>query len=101
MSKLREKLTGWINDPTLLRKFNGWMTVLWFLAAPPIVIFLAESVPFIVFISVYAVVTGHLSSWQAARVEEQEKKREDAEEQKRQEDIEEIVQKVDERTPDK
>ncbi len=44
----------------------------WFLAAFPICIFLAKSVPFLVFISVYAVVTGHLSTWQAARVEERQ-----------------------------
>jgi hypothetical protein len=52
-----------------MRKLNGWLTVIWFLAAIPICIFLSSSVPFLVFISVYAVVTGHLASWQAARVE--------------------------------
>lgn len=56
-------------DPTFMRKFNGWATLIWFIAAIPICIFLADSVPFLVFISVYAVVTGHLASWQAARVE--------------------------------
>lgn len=56
-------------NPVFMRKFNGWATVLWFLAAFPICIWLSNSVPFLVFISVYAVVTGHLSSWQAARVE--------------------------------
>lgn len=57
------------NDPIFMRKFHGWATVIWFAASIPICIFLASSVPFLVFISVYAVVTGHLSSWQAARVE--------------------------------
>ena len=56
-------------NPVLFRKINGWATVIWFLAAFPICIFLANSVPFLVFISVYAVVTGHLSTWQASRVE--------------------------------
>jgi hypothetical protein len=56
-------------DPVFMRKFNGWATIIWFAAAIPICIFLSTSVPFLVFISVYAVVTGHLSSWQAARVE--------------------------------
>lgn len=57
------------NDPRLMRKINGWLTIIWFVAAFPICIWLSQSVPFLVFISVYAVVTGHLSTWQASRVE--------------------------------
>ena len=56
-------------DPVFMRRVNGWATIIWFAAAIPICIYLANSVPFLVFISVYAVVTGHLSAWQAARVE--------------------------------
>ena len=56
-------------DPVFMRRVNGWLTVIWFVAAVPICVFLANSVPFLVFVSVYAVVTGHLSAWQAARVE--------------------------------
>jgi hypothetical protein len=55
-----------------MRLLHGWLTVVWFLAAIPICIYLYDSVPFLVFISVYAVVTGHWSSWQAARVEEKQ-----------------------------
>ena len=53
----------------LMRRVNGWLTIAWFIAAFPICFYLSESVPFLVFISVYAVVTGHLSTWAAARVE--------------------------------
>jgi hypothetical protein len=56
-------------DPKLMTAIHGWLTILWLAASPLIVIFLNESVPFLVFISVYAVVTGHWSSWQASRVE--------------------------------
>ena len=56
-------------DPVMMRKANGWLTILWFIAALPICLYLSNSVPFLVFVSVYAVVTGHLSTWQAARVE--------------------------------
>jgi uncharacterized membrane protein len=62
----------WIEDPKKFRQLNGWLTILWFIAAFPICVFLANSVPFLVFISVYAVVTGHLATWQAARVEERQ-----------------------------
>jgi hypothetical protein len=56
-------------NPKIMVRFNGWATVVWFAAAIPICLWLSNSVPFLVFISVYAVVTGHLSAWQAARVE--------------------------------
>ena len=56
-------------DPVFMRRANGWLTIAWLVAALPICILLSSSVPFLVFISVYAVVTGHLSAWQAARVE--------------------------------
>lgn len=59
----------YIQDPVILRRVNGWLTILWLVAALPICLWLSESVPFLVFISVYAVVTGHWSAWQAARVE--------------------------------
>ena len=59
-------------DPKTMRALHGWLTVVWFVAAIPICIYLYDSVPFLVFISVYAVVTGHWSSWQAARVEEKQ-----------------------------
>jgi hypothetical protein len=57
------------NDPTTMKKINGWLAVIWFIAAFPICIWLSESVPFLVFVSVYAVVTGHWSTYAAARVE--------------------------------
>jgi hypothetical protein len=57
------------NDPVFMRKLNGWLAVIWLAASLPICIFLASSVPFLVFVSVYAVVTGHWSTWQASRVE--------------------------------
>ncbi len=62
-------MRAFLADPVAMRKINGWLTILWFLAAFPIVLFLSNSVPFLVAVSVYAVVTGHLSTWQSARVE--------------------------------
>jgi hypothetical protein len=53
-----------------MRKLRGWLPLAWFIAAVPICIWLNDSVPLLVFISVYAIVAGHWSSWQAARVEE-------------------------------
>jgi hypothetical protein len=47
-------------------KIHLALTVLWLLATPAIVVWLRESVPFLVFISVYAVVIGHWSAYEAA-----------------------------------
>lgn len=58
-----------MENPVMMRRINGWLAVLWLLAAVPICIWLSSSVPFLVFVSVYAVVTGHWSAWVAARVE--------------------------------
>lgn len=52
-----------------MRRFHGWATVLWFVAAIPICLLLSNSIPVIVWLSVYAIVMGHWSSWQAARAE--------------------------------
>lgn len=56
-------------DPKLMVRLHGYLTLIWLAASPFIIVFLSNSVPFLVFVSVYAVVTGHWSSWQAARVE--------------------------------
>jgi hypothetical protein len=56
-------------DPVFMRQLNGWLAVIWLAASLPICFFLSTSVPFLVFVSVYAIVTGHWSTWQASRVE--------------------------------
>jgi hypothetical protein len=53
-----------------LRRANGWLTLAWLLLSVPAVLLWRDSVPFLVFVSVYANVTGHLSAWQAARAED-------------------------------
>lgn len=58
-----------LDDAVSMRRAHGWLTVIWLAAAPFIVFFLADSIPFLVFVSVYAVVTGHWASWQASMVE--------------------------------
>lgn len=55
--------------PERMGRIHAALTIFWFLAAFPICILLADSVPFLVFISVYAVVAAHWSSWQAAQAE--------------------------------
>jgi hypothetical protein len=55
--------------PTFLRSFHGWATVVWFGISLPLAMLYGSSVVFVTFLSLYAIVVGHWSSWQAARVE--------------------------------
>lgn len=56
-------------DANAMMALHKWLTIVWLLAALPICVFLKDSLPFLVFVSVYAVVTGHWATFQAARVE--------------------------------
>lgn len=56
-------------DPVFLRRFHGWATVFWVVMAVPSMLWWRSSLPYLVGLSVYAVVTGHWSSWQASRAE--------------------------------
>jgi hypothetical protein len=58
-----------------LRHLHGWATVVWAVLSAPSMLWWSNSIPYLVFLSVYAVVVGHWSSWQAARVEEREDER--------------------------
>lgn len=52
-----------------LRKFHGYATLVWIILLLPSIIFWAESVTWIVLMSVWANIAGHWSAWQAARGE--------------------------------
>jgi hypothetical protein len=55
--------------PGFLKGFHGWATIVWFIASFPLAYFFGSAVVFVTFLSLYAIVVGHWSSWQAARVE--------------------------------
>lgn len=52
------------------RKIHAWMTVIWFLAVIPTVLWWADSVLWVGLMSCYAAAVGHFSAWQAVRAEE-------------------------------
>ena len=56
-------------DDSIDRKVHGGLTIAWFLLAIPAVLFWRHSVPFLVYVSVYANFVGHWSSYQAAKAE--------------------------------
>lgn len=55
--------------PKFLRGFHGWATIVWAILIPISVLYLKDSIPWIVLMSVWANFVGHFSSWQATRVE--------------------------------
>lgn len=57
-------------DPVVLRKVNGWLTIAWICMIPvSYELGWLRSVTYVSALSLWALVTGHLSTWQAARVE--------------------------------
>jgi hypothetical protein len=57
-------------DPVFMRHVNGWLTIFW-IAMIPVSFELGwlKSVVYVSALSLWALVAGHWSSWQAARVE--------------------------------
>ncbi len=68
-------------DPAFMRAVNGWLTVFWIVMIPlSIITGWIHSVTYVAALSLWALVSGHWSAWQAARTEvkqkEDEKRRE-------------------------
>lgn len=64
-------------DPIFMRRVNGWLTIFWIVMIP-LAFFMGwlESVVFVSALSLWALVSGHWSAWQAARVEVAQQKEE-------------------------
>ncbi len=59
-----------LGDPVLMRRVNGWLTLFWIAMIPvSIVTGWVSSVQYVSALSLWALVSGHWSAWQAARVE--------------------------------
>ena len=65
-------------DPVFMQRVNGWLTIFW-IAMIPISIATGwiNSVAYVASLSLWALVSGHWSAWQAARVEVAQKKEEE------------------------
>ena len=57
-------------DPVFMRRVNGWLTIFWIIMIPlSFALGWLNSVVFVSALSLWALVSGHWSAWQAARVE--------------------------------
>jgi hypothetical protein len=60
-------------DPFFRRRVNGWLTIFWIVMIPVSVMTgWISSVAYVASLSLWALVSGHWSAWQAARVEVQQ-----------------------------
>lgn len=84
-------------DPKFMRRVNGWLTIFW-IAMIPVSYQLGwlKSVVYVSALSLWALVAGHWSSWQAARVEVAQEK--EAKKRQAQPLEEKVVDKLIERT---
>jgi hypothetical protein len=57
-------------DPVFMRRVNGWLCIFWIAMIPvSLVTGWISSVTYVAALSLWALVSGHWSAWQAARVE--------------------------------
>jgi hypothetical protein len=72
VKSLRASIQG---DPLFMQRVNGWLTIFW-IAMIPISIATGwiNSITYVASLSLWALVSGHWSAWQAARVEVLQKK---------------------------
>ncbi|MGZ4371012.1 MAG: hypothetical protein ACXVRK_02735 [Gaiellaceae bacterium] len=62
-------------DPVFMRRVNGWLTMFWLVMIPvSYSMGWLSSVTYVSALSLWALVAGHWSSWQAARVEVAQKR---------------------------
>lgn len=81
-------------DPHFMQKANGWLTIFWIVMIP--IAYFAGwlmSVGFVSALSLWALVSGHLSAWQAARVEVRQE--EDLNVREVYDKVEEVEEKID------
>jgi hypothetical protein len=98
MSSLVKSLWASIQgDPVFMRRVNGWLTIFWILMIPvSLVTHWISSVAYVAALSLWALVSGHWSAWQAARVEVNQQRQ--AEKQEAEDIAGEIVERVVEET---
>ena len=97
MSTIKALWASVQGDPVFMRRVNGWLTIFWIVMIPvSLLTGWISSVTFVAALSLWALVSGHWSAWQAARVEVNQAAEE---ERRQQEDVAaQIVDRIVEKT---
>jgi hypothetical protein len=75
MSAIKSLWASIQGDPVFMRRVNGWLTIFWIVMIPvSILTGWISSVTYVAALSLWALVSGHWSAWQAARVEVEQAK---------------------------
>lgn len=70
MTAVRSLWASVQGDPVFMRRVNGWLTIFWVAMIPvSLITHWVSSVIYVSALSLWALVSGHWSAWQAARVE--------------------------------
>jgi hypothetical protein len=84
-------------DPVFMRRVNGWLAIFWIVMIPiSLAMGWLNSVVYVSALSLWALVSGHWSAWQAARVEVQQQ--EDAKRAKQENVGEQVVRELVDKT---
>ena len=84
-------------DPVFMRRVNGWLAIFWIVMIPiSLMMGWLNSVVYVSALSLWALVSGHWSAWQAARVEV--KQQEDAKAAEKENVPDQIVERIVEKT---
>lgn len=68
-------LKKWFLEPEYSVRLHAWATVLWFgLGTPATLLWLSDSVAWVSWMSLYAIVVAHWSTFQASRAEKRVKR---------------------------
>lgn len=84
-------------DPVFMRRVNGWLAIFWIVMIPiSLMMGWLNSVVYVSALSLWALVSGHWSAWQAARVEVKQQEEAKAAEEKNvpEEIVKELVEKT-------
>ena len=85
-----------LEDPVLMRKAQGWITLLWIVLIPiSLALGWVKSVTFVSALSLWALVASHGAWWAAASVECKQAEREEEEEDIPKEVVEKLVEQTD------
>jgi cobalamin biosynthesis protein CobD/CbiB len=93
VSVVKSLWTSIQGDPVFMRRVNGWLTIFWIVMIPvSILTGWISSVTYVAALSLWALVSGHWSAWQAARVEV--KQAEQSAEREQKDEAGEIVDRI-------
>ena len=101
MHQIYDRIMTVISDAKFMQAFNGWAAVFFaVLIIPSLVFGWVNLVVYVSVLSIWALVASHWAGWQSARVEVKQQELEQTQDKQLRDMIEEIVQRLDEKTPD-